>query len=188
MIMKTIPQYRSVTKCCYKPNLTTCQQQVCVGGEESLQPQPEEPTSFINKIAQQPGDLIRWVKTWYSYTNEEIYANMDLVSQIVQSDTKKTKDQLHFYKFGDICIYGFIQSNILVLSKRSSWKLSQKHLYFAHFVFEICSGMLTSFQLIQSSKSSRLIKNIFLSFVQEHREDIFVLLRDKYDGTWPKEK
>ena len=101
------------------------------------------------------------------------YANMDLVSQIVQliqkkqlmADTKKTKDQLHFYKFRDLFKYEFVQSDVLVLSKRSSWKLPQKHLYFAHFVFEIFSGMLTSFQLIQSSKSSRLVKNCFCFFV-----------------------
>ena len=102
-------------------------------------------------------------KLIYSYTNAEIYANMDLVNQIVQSiqknpidgGYKKTKDQLHFYKFRDLFKYEFVQSNILVLSKRSSGKLPQKHLYFAHSVFEIFSGMLTSFQLIQSSKSSR---------------------------------
>ena len=37
---------------------TTCMSN-CLGGEESLQAQPEQPTSIIDKLAQQPGDLIR---------------------------------------------------------------------------------------------------------------------------------
>ena len=57
---------------------TTCMSN-CLGGEESLQPQTEQPTSIIDKLAQQPGDLIRWTKSWYSNTYPEIYANMDLV-------------------------------------------------------------------------------------------------------------